>query len=104
LEEAVIIRLRLRGGQFGSPEERDAMMALEDGLRQAIEEASAGEFDGDEFGGGECVLFMYSPDADRLFGVIEPLLKAAPEAAGGYAVKRYGEAHDATAREVRVTW
>jgi hypothetical protein len=40
-------------------------------MQQAIEEAAAGEFDGDEFGDGKCVLFMYGPDADRLFGVIE---------------------------------
>jgi hypothetical protein len=104
LEQAVIVHLRLRDDLFGSPDERTAIEALEDQIELAIDEASAGEFDGNEFGGGECVLFMYGPDADRLYGVIEPLLKAAPAATGGYALKRYGEADDATAPEVRVTW
>ena len=104
MEQAVIVHLRLRDGRFGSPDERKAIEALEDQILRAIDEASVGEFDGDEFGGGECVLFMYGPDADRLYGVILPLLKAAPAATGGYAIKRYGEARDATSPEVRVAW
>jgi hypothetical protein len=104
LEQAVIVHMRLRDGRFGSPDERKAIEALEDQILLAIDEASAGEFDGNEFGGGECVLFMCGSDADGLYGVIEPLLKAAPAATGGYAIKRYGEAHDTTSPEVRVTW
>ena len=104
MEQAVLVHLRLRDGRFGSPDERKAIEVLEDQIQFAIDEASAGEFDGNEFGGGECVLFTYGPDADRLYRVIEPLLKAAPAAAGGYAIKRYGEAHDAASLEVRVTW
>jgi hypothetical protein len=104
LEQAVIVYLRLGDDGFGSPEEREVLQALEDQMQQAIEEASAGEFDGDEFGGGRCVLFMYGPDADRLYRLIEPLLKNAPAAAGGYAIKRYGKARDPSSREVRVSW
>jgi hypothetical protein len=101
LEQEVIVHLRLRDG---SPEEQQAVMLLEGELQEAIERACAGEFDGDEFGAGECVLFMYCTDADRLFGQIEPILKAAPAAAGGYAIKRYGEPQDPNASQVRVTW
>ena len=104
MEQAVIVHLRLRDGLFGSAQERDAIVALEGKLQQTIEEASAGEFDGDEFGLGQCVLFVYGPDADRLFEVIKPLLKTAPAAAGGYAIKRYGEARDPNSPEVRVSW
>jgi hypothetical protein len=104
LEQAVIVYLRLRDDGFGSREEREVLQALEDQMQQAIEKASAGEFDGDEFGGGECVLFMYGPDADRLYAVIEPLLKNTPAAAGGYAIKRYGGARDPLSRKVRVSW
>ena len=103
MEQAVIVHLRLRE-RFGAPDEREAMTALENRLRHAIEEVSAGEFDGVEFGGRKCVLFMYGPDADHLFGVIEPFLKTTPAAAGGYAIKRYGEARDPNSPEVRVTW
>jgi len=45
---------------------------------------------------------MYGPDADRLFGVVEPILKAAPLARGGFAIKRYGDAKDLNAVEARV--
>lgn len=104
MEHAVIVYLRLSDDDFGSSEERDNIMDFGEELARAINSAGAGEFDGDEFGQGECTLFMYGPDADRLFAAIEPLLKSSPLASGGYAVKRYGEAGDPNAREVRVTW
>ena len=86
------------------PKKREAVRDLERRLERAIQADAAGEFDGDEFGGNKCVLYMYGPDADRLFEIIEPILKSVPLASGGYAIKRYGEAHDSRAREVRVTW
>lgn len=104
MEQAVIVHLRLSDHSFGSIEERKALLALQDQMAWAIENAAAGEFDGDEFGEGECVLYMYGPDADRLFAAIEPLLESCPLASGGYAVKRYGGAGDPDAREVRVAW
>jgi hypothetical protein len=104
VEQAVIVHLRLSDDGFGSFEDREALLALQDQMAGAIENAAAGEFDGDEFGEGECVLYMYGPDADRLFAAIEPLLKSCSLAAGGYAVKRYGGAGDSDAREVRVAW
>ncbi len=100
----MIVHLRLSDDGFGSFEELEALLALQEQMAEAIENAAAGEFDGDEFGEGECVLYMYGPDADRLFAAIEPLLKSCPLAFGGYAVKRYGEASDPDAREVRVAW
>lgn len=104
MEQAVIVHLRLSDRRVGTPQEREAMYELEEQLEQAIKKASAGEFDGDEFGEGECVLFMYGPDADDLYQVIEPVLKLASLAAGGYAIKRYGDTFDLNASEVRVTW
>ena len=104
MEQAVIVHFALSDSEFGSPEEREAIFAFEDQLEQAIAKASAGEFDGNEFGGGECVLYMYGPDADRLFAAVEPLLKGFPPAAGGHAIKRYGAASDPGAKAVRVTW
>jgi hypothetical protein len=98
-EQAVLVYLKLSGEGFGAPVERDRIFALEEELDAAIENAGAGEFDGNEFGGGECILFMYGPSADRLFQAVEPVLRASPSSRGGYAVKRYGEPG---AREVRV--
>jgi len=104
LEQAVIVYLPLKDSQFGSQHEREAIAALEYRLEQAVGSASVGEFDGDEFGGGKCVLYLYGPDAERLFVVIEPVLKSFPAASNGYAIKRFGGAADHDAKEVRVTW
>ena len=104
MEQAVIVHLRLSNDRFGSSGEREALFVLEGEMTKAIEQADAGEFDGDEFGEGECVLYMYGPKADRLFTAIEPALKSSPLASGGYAIKRYGDVSDLTAPQVRVTW
>jgi hypothetical protein len=45
---------------------------------------------------------MYGPDADVLFDKIKPILKKSSHAKGGFAIKRYGEASDRKAREVKV--
>ncbi|BAM89623.1 conserved hypothetical protein [Bradyrhizobium oligotrophicum S58] len=102
MEHAVIAHIPLREGSFGSERECAEIADLAARLQQAIDHQGVGEFDGDEFGGGRCVLYMYGPDADRLFGVIAPILKAAPSARGGFVVKRYGDAKDPEAVEVRV--
>jgi hypothetical protein len=103
MEHAVIAHLRLSDPNFGSEQEREAIFALEDRLNVAIERADAGEFDGNEFGDGECTLYMYGPDADRLYNAIAPV-QMSPLARGGYAIKRYGEASNPAAKEVRVAW
>jgi hypothetical protein len=102
MEHAVIIHLKLDDDGFGSDEKRESINELQDELADAIDEAETGEFDGDEFGEGECVLFMYGPDADVLFDTIKPILKKSSHAKGGFAIKRYGEASDPKAREVKV--
>jgi hypothetical protein len=103
LEHAVIVHLCLVEDQFGSERERAAVATLADNLERVISEKQVGEFDGEEFGDGRCVLYMYGPDADRLFEVVEPVLKAVPLARGGFAIKRYGEASDKNAVEARVS-
>lgn len=99
MEHAILVHIPLRGGPFGSAAEKQDLMRLENDLEKAIVQAGAGEFDGDEFGGGKCVLFMYGPDADRLFETVQPILRANALSAAGYALKRYGEASDPGARE-----
>lgn len=104
MEHAVIVHLKLDDDGFGSGEKRESINDLQDELADAIDEAEADEYDGDEFGEGEGegVLFMYGPDADVLFGSIEQILKKSSHAKGGFAIKRYGEASDQKAREVKV--
>jgi hypothetical protein len=102
LEHAVIAHLRLTEDKFGSERERAAVAALTDDLMHAIDEKQAGEFDGEEFGDGRCVLYMYGPDADQLFETVEPIIKASLLSRGGFAIKRYGEAGDKNTIETRV--
>jgi len=41
-----------------------------------------GEFDGNEFGEGECVWYMYGPDADALYRAVEGIIREAATQAG----------------------
>lgn len=102
MEHAVIAHIRMTEDKLGTERERAAVATLADDLERVIGEKQAGEFDGEEFGDGRCVLYMYGPDADRLFEAVEPVLKATPLARGGFAIKRYGEANDKNAVEARV--
>jgi hypothetical protein len=89
-QEWIAVHFKLSGGKFGTTDERDMAHAFSDKLASVIEESQAGIFDGDEFGAGEGVFFMYGPDANRLFDVVYPLLKTWEPLRGGYAIKRYG--------------
>ena len=101
-EHAVIAYLKLSGDGFPDRAEMQQFHELSDELIEAIEEAAVGEFDGDEFGQGECVLFMYGPDADAIFSAIEPVLRRSPLARGGRVVKRFGTADDPSAKKVSI--
>ncbi|MGW7364071.1 hypothetical protein ACWGI8_11730 [Streptomyces sp. NPDC054841] len=70
-------------------------------MSAAVEAAGVGEVDGNEFGGGEAVLYSYGPDADALFKVMEPALRELPFRPA-YVVLRRGDAGDAGAVVSRV--
>ena len=89
-EHCVRVTFDLGAPGFGAAAERGAVHAFTNLLAAAVEAAAVGAFDGDEFGGGECSIFMSGPDADRIFAVVDPLLRAWPVAQGGVAVRRYG--------------
>ena len=90
-EQALFIYLRLSDDEFGEPDEREALFALEDGLIDAIALKKAGEYDGHEFGEGFGTLYMYGPDVDQLFDAVIPTLTEFGPRAGSYLVKRYGD-------------
>ncbi len=100
-EHAVITRYRLAGGGFGGPSERAAIREAQGRLTEAIERAGVGEFDGNEFGGGEAVLYAYGPDADALFVVMSPTLRDLPFRPA-HVVLRYGSASDPSTVERQV--
>lgn len=100
-EHAVIVHLRLGDDEHGTVEERESVFRLEDRLEALIEAQGAGEFDGNEFGGGEAVLYCYGPDADRLWQTIEAEVRSFPTRPA-FVTLRYGDASDPGAREQRI--
>ena len=94
-EQAVIVHYNLSDDEYGLTDEREAVFRLEDRLESLIERNKVGEFDGNEFGGGEAVLYCYGPNADRLFEVIEHELRSF-SARPAYAILRYGDADRST--------
>ena len=100
-EHAVIVHLPLQDGEFGGTAERQAVYALQEQLTAAIAAADAGEFDGNEFGDDEVVLYAYGPNAARLFAAMQPALKGFASGSA-YATLRFGEASDLSAVEQRV--
>ena len=101
-EHRVIAYLNLSDDAFGTEEERESIHELSRRLEEQINAQEVGEFDGDEFGEGHCTLFMYGPDADALYSVIEPILRESALSMGGHITKRHGKATDPDAKEVRI--
>ncbi|MFI1652083.1 hypothetical protein ACH4XT_34860 [Streptomyces avidinii] len=101
LEHAVIAHYRLANDGHGEPDQREAVRQTQVLLIEAIENAEVGEFDGNEYGGGEVVLYAYGPDADALFAVMAPILNDLPFRPA-HVVLRYGSVDDPSAAEHRV--
>jgi len=97
-DHAVLTHLPLSDDEFGTAEEREAVRDLEQRIEKAVAEIG-GEHDGNEFGGGEVMLYTYGPDADQIFDAIQKCLTAFDALPGAYAIKRYGRADDPGARE-----
>src|SRR5262245_45564362 len=76
-EQAVLVYLDGRTLPAEVYQEYD-VGGLEDQLRPLLQQTGVGDYDGNEFGPGEVTLFMYGPDAEALFRVIEPVLLAYP--------------------------
>jgi hypothetical protein len=100
-DHAVLTHLPLSDDEFGTADEREAVRQLEERIEVAVAKLG-GEHDGNEFGGGEAILYTYGPDADQLFDAIRECLHGLEVRPGAYAIKRYGRADDPDAREDRV--
>src|SRR5262249_42745499 len=77
------------------------LTTLEDQLIEVIEAGALGEFDGNEVRPAMTTLFMYGPDAERLFAGIESTLRASPFCRNARVVVRRG-GPGADQREVRL--
>ncbi|MET7393859.1 Imm26 family immunity protein [Dactylosporangium sp. NPDC005572] len=95
MTDAVIVRYALTGGALGSPEERAAVYALQERLREVLAGPDAGEFAGNEFGDAEAALFLDGPDAERLYTAVEDVLRALPNRPARVTL-RYGDPDDPT--------
>jgi len=98
-DHAVIVRFT-----YGSTD-LSRLFELEDKLEPAIAAAKTGEYDGHEIAvdGSDGILYMYGPDADRLFETVEPILKATPFLNGAKVTVRYGPPADGVReREVSI--
>lgn len=100
-EHAVIVHYSLSGDGFGTKAEREAIQTLERRLESALVEDRAGELDGNDFGNGEAILYMYGANADTLYRTVETLLRQV-SFRPGYAVLRYGDVSDPNASERRI--
>jgi hypothetical protein len=89
-EHAVLVYLTY------SSSDLDPLYALEDELANAINEAQAGEFDGNDVAadGSDAILYMYGPDADALFEAVRSTLERSPLLKGARVVLRYGPPAD----------
>jgi len=61
-------------------------------LKEVLETAKVGHFDGSECVRGRCALFMYGPDARQLFDVVGPVLRQAQVTVGASVELRIGSA------------
>lgn len=84
-EQALLVHIPAASHGLAVPLE-----AIESRLSNAITATGVGEFDGNLVGADDATLYMYGPDADQLFAVVEPILRAARLPAGSLIVKRYG--------------
>ncbi|MGW1533997.1 hypothetical protein [Streptomyces aureus] len=97
-EQAVIARFHLGGGDLGESDQWALVFEAERTMTAAVRAAGVGEVDGNEFGGGEVVIFAYGPDAAALYRVMEPGLRALPFRPA-HVVLRHGEPAGDVVRE-----
>jgi hypothetical protein len=87
-EQGLTVHLELVGGDYGSEDEVEAVRLLGDDCEQALAQAGAGVFEGEEFGDRECVLVFTARDAGEAWRVIEPHLRASSLSRGARVMQR----------------
>jgi hypothetical protein len=72
LEQAVMVHF-----EYGSVDWAP-FFAFEETLRERVDSSGAGDYDGNELAtsGKDGYLYMYGPNADKLYALAEPLLKS----------------------------
>jgi hypothetical protein len=88
-EHAVLLSFPL-ADRMPTEQEMSQSAALQEELEASVAAAGTGELDGDEWGEGLCVVFLYGPDADKLWESIASVLEKRPFPKGARAIRRYG--------------
>jgi hypothetical protein len=99
-EQAVLIYL----DGIGLPSEiyqKYDMATLEDQIVAVLEEKGNGEYDGNETGEKETVIFLYGPNAEDIFSEIQEIINRYPLCQNSRVVIRHGKP-GADQREVRI--
>jgi hypothetical protein len=78
LNARVIEEFRANAGRVGGSLSHEAVFDAERAMSAAVEEVGVSEGDGNEFGGGEAVLYAYGANAEALYEVMEPTLRGLP--------------------------
>jgi hypothetical protein len=97
-EQALIIHIDLANLPAEVLDQHD-LATIEAELTAAIAAGGLGEFDGNEVGEQSAIIYMYGPDAERLFAGVEQILRSSPLCRGARAIVRSG-GPGATQREV----
>jgi hypothetical protein len=76
---------------------------FEKGFKDAISAAAVGEYDGNELTvDGSGSMYIYGPDADKLFAFVKPRLLAATFLKNVIVTLRYGSVFDPSARKKKI--
>lgn len=100
-EQAVIVRIPL-GASF--PNSSNPVWSTEEKVTKAIESAGVGEYDGNEVGGGEFVMYAYGPDAEKLSQAVTSALKDSHLPSKIKVTKRFGPPGARESTEVIPEW
>ena len=96
-EQALLLHLRLPESQTG--DETPTIVALEEAIESALRAHRAGEFEGHDLRDGVWTLYLYGPDAARIFDSVAEVVRSARLDPSSHAILRFG---GRGAREERV--
>ena len=96
-EQALLLHLRLSQSQAG--DEASTIVALEEAIESALRKHRAGEFEGHDLRDGVWTLYLYGPDAQRIFESVAEAVRGTRLDPSSHAILRFGERG---AREERI--
>lgn len=102
VDHSVLISFPLSDSGFGTEAERDRFIGLEEEITAALASSNVGFVDGHGFGDGTAELFLHGADADSLYAVVEPLVKAFQPATGSSVLLLYGSEEHSSSRTVEL--